>query len=98
MRTMHVAAIAAVLFAATTMLPAQAAPMTAEQAYAQAEKPAKPTVRARVSARYQAMKARWRADRVKFDNCSGQLADAKKAARMSVHRQVEFMEDCMRRP
>lgn len=93
------AAIALVVVAAAVTLPAQAVPITAaEQAYAQAEKPAKPTVRARVSARYEAMKKRWRADRAKFDNCSAQLAEAKKATRMSVHKQVDFMENCMQRP
>lgn len=91
--------IAIVLCAAAVALPAQAVPMNAaEQAYAQAEKPAKPTMRARMSSRYEAMKKRWRADRVKFDNCSAQPAEAKKLARMSLHKQVDFMEDCMRRP
>jgi hypothetical protein len=48
-------------------------------------------------AHYEAMKKRWREDRAKFDACNQELAEAKKKARMSVHRQVDFMEHCMLR-
>jgi len=68
-------------------------------AFAQAEKPRVTTrVRHWTRARFDALKKRWAQDNAKFSACSSELAETKKTNRMSVRRQVRFMEACMRRP
>ena len=47
---------------------------------------------------WEAVKKHWAEDRVRFDNCSTQLHEAKAKKRMSPRRQVHFMEKCMKHP
>ena len=45
---------------------------------------------------WEAVKQHWAEDRVRFDDCSAQLHEAKAKKRMSPRRQVRFMEKCMK--
>ena len=47
---------------------------------------------------WEAVKKYWAEDRVRFDDCSTQLHEAKAKKRMSPRRQVRFMEKCMKHP
>jgi hypothetical protein len=66
-----------------------------ERSQPAAQQTNEPDLRARAWARFDAMKRRWQQDRLKFDACAEKLKDAKKHKRMSVYRQIDFMEDCM---
>ena len=76
----------------------------AVQAFAQAEKPpvserAKVWTRARIAA----AKKRWAVNREKFSGCNAelqqqqQLRQQQKQRRLSMHRQVDFLQSCMNR-
>jgi hypothetical protein len=47
---------------------------------------------------WEAVKQHWAEDRIRFDNCSTQLHEAKAKKRMSPRRQVRFMEKCTKHP
>jgi hypothetical protein len=47
---------------------------------------------------WEAVKKHWAEDRVRFDNCSTELHEAKAKKRMSPRRQVRFMEKCTKHP
>jgi hypothetical protein len=64
--------------------------------YAQAEKE---TVTTRITkwtkSKLAAAKKRWAQNQEKFSDCSKQLAEKKKATRISLHKQGDFLQDCM---
>lgn len=71
----------------------------AMDSYAQAQPEKKPSVTARVKtwtrAKLDAAKKRWAADKVKFEDCQKQLLEQRKAKRMSIYAQGDFLEHCM---
>ena len=69
---------------------------TALQSFAQADKPSTVTrVKTWTRARLEAAKKRWAADNAKFAGCQKQLLDQRKTKRMSLHKQGQFLQDCM---
>ena len=63
------------------------------------EKSSKTAVRTRVHKwtreRIAAAKKRWAEDQEKFADCQRRLAEVRKTKRLSVYRQVDFLEHCM---
>ncbi len=57
----------------------------------------KTTTKTWTRAHLEAAKKHWAEDNAKFVDCSKQLADQKKAKRLSLHRQGHFLQDCMNR-
>ena len=59
----------------------------------------KPSMRTRVKKwtreRIAAAKKRWAEDKDKFAECQRHLAETRKTKRLSVYRQVDFLEHCM---
>ena len=74
-------------------------PTRALESYAQAQTEKKPPLTVRVKlwtrAKLDAAKKRWAADKVKFEDCQQQLIEARKTQKLSLHKQGDFLNDCM---
>jgi len=68
------------------------------QSFAQADKPSTVTrVKTWTRAKLDAAKKRWAADNAKFADCQKQLLEQRKTKRLSLHKQGQFLQDCMLR-
>jgi hypothetical protein len=69
------------------------------QSFAQAQPAEKPSMAARVKtwtrAKLEAAKKHWAEDKAKFEACQAQLLETRKAKRMSIYMQGDFLEHCM---
>ncbi len=88
----------AFFFAMIAIAPAGAAPGDEAPAQAQAEKPSA-TVRFKAWSRSRLMleTKRWAEDRKRFSACVNELTERQKVSRLSVRKQVRFLESCMAR-
>jgi hypothetical protein len=91
--------VAALVSVAVLSAPAFAIAQTlkVERSQSGAGQSSKPDMRTRAWARYEVMKKRWQHDRARFDACAEKLKDAKQHRRISVYRQIDFMEACMQK-
>ena len=98
-RMLAVASIA--IFVTIGSLSAQAGVPAAGalEAYAQAQTETKPPLTVRVKtwtrAKLDAAKKRWAADKAKFEDCQQQLVELRKTKKLSLHKQGDFLNDCM---
>ena len=71
----------------------------AKQSFAQAQPTEQPSMATRVKtwtrAKLEAAKKRWAEDKAKFEDCQAQLVEARKAKRLSLHKQGDFLSACM---
>ena len=68
------------------------------QSFAKADKPSTVTrVKTWTRAKLEAAKKRWAADNAKFTDCQKQLLEQRKTKRLSLHKQGQFLQDCMLR-
>jgi hypothetical protein len=80
--------------AAQTSAPADAG----LRSFAQADKPSAVTrVKIWTRAKLDAAKKRWAANNEKFTDCQKQLVEHRKTKRLSLHRQGDFLQNCMQR-
>src|SRR5215475_7869378 len=73
-------------------------PEPAIQAFAQAETTVTQRVKQWTRARLEAAKKRWAHNDAKFSACTNELAEVRKARRLTIHDQGHFLQDCMLRP